>query len=313
MSENKNTPQEIDLIELFKNLWNWFYKWFNTIFFGILYFFIRNAIYFIICIFLAYSVKFFEKKITKKFYKSELIGYSYTISNVEVIQLVNNWDYSNEFGDSVQAKIKNIKGTYLLDKNRDGRWDEIENIDDEIPNDSILNKRLYGNFCIQIQVYDTTLIKEIAPRIMQYMSNNERVKKLNKIRLVQKEEYLDRVKNELKDLDSLKNTQYFKQSYAQNDRNGSLLIWNEKDVKLYHSEIFSLYATIQNIERELHYYYDPFEIVQEFTPPRLATDVSKTNYGMIIKLILIIGFMTILAWDQKKLIRQLIQKAKQNQ
>ena len=47
---------------------------------------------------------------------------------------------------------------------------------------------------------------------MQYMSNNERVKKLNKIRLQQKDEYLVRVKKELKDLDSLKNTQYFKQN-----------------------------------------------------------------------------------------------------
>jgi hypothetical protein len=50
MSENKNTPQEIDLIELFTNIGQWFGKWINTIFYTGLYFILRNTILFIICL-----------------------------------------------------------------------------------------------------------------------------------------------------------------------------------------------------------------------------------------------------------------------
>jgi hypothetical protein len=312
MSENKNTPQEIDLIELFTNIGKWFGKWIHIIFYGILFFFLRNIYLFILCLIVGLVFTLLVHNTTKKFYKCELIGYSHTISNAEVIQFVNNWNYANAFDNESVKKIKDIKATYLLDLNKDGKWDVVEETEQDVVTDTvILNRRSYGNFCIQLQVYDTTILQTLSTRLFEYMGSNKRVKEMNKIRIQQQKELLPAIKKEFTDLDSLKNVEYFTQNKAVREKEGSLLIWNEKEVKLYHKDLLDLYQKKQAVERDLYLYPDPFEIIQDFSAPRTAENSLINILFRIEKISLLVGFIIILLYDQRRRIFNLIKHSHQ--
>ncbi len=310
MSENKNTPQEIDLIELFTNIGKWFGKWINTIFYTGLYFILRNTILFIICLLTGAVFAFIVHKTTPKYYKCELIGYSHTISNVEVIQFVNNWNYNDVFDESSEKKIKDIKGTYLLDLNKDGKWDMVEETETDVVTDTaILNRRLYGNFCIQLQVFDTTILKELRIRLFDYMSNNKRVRLMNEIRIAQAKEIIPVYSKEMSDLDSLKNEEYFTRNETKLEKQGSLMILNEKEKKLYHTDIINLYQKKQSVERDLFLYPEPFEIIQDFSVPRSAENSWIKILWTMEKIAVAFGIIFILVYDQRKRIWNLIKKS----
>jgi hypothetical protein len=312
MSENKNTPQEIDLIELFTNIGKWFGKWINIIFYGVLFFILRNAYLYLFCIILGIVFGYIVHLTAKKYYKCELIGYSHTVSNVEVIQFVNNWNYAAVFSEEAEKKIKDIKATYLLDLNKDGKWDIVEETEQDLVTDTaILNRRIYGNFCLQLQVYDTTILKDLSNRLFEFMSNNKRVKQMNAIRIQQQKAMLPKIEQEMMDLDSLKKEEYFTQNKTVKEKEGSLLIWNEKEVKLYHNDILSLYQRKQDIERDLYLFPEPFEIIQEFNAPRTAENSIFKIMIKMEKIVLAIGFFVILLIDQRRRIFNLIKRSRQ--
>jgi hypothetical protein len=159
----------------------------------------------------------------------------------------------------------------LLDLNKDGKWDMVEETETDVVTDTaILNRRLYGNFCIQLQVFDTTILKELRIRLFDYMSNNKRVRLMNEIRIAQAKEIIPVYSKEMSDLDSLKNEEYFTRNETKLEKQGSLMILNEKEKKLYHTDIINLYQKKQSVERDLFLYPEPFEIIQDFSVPRSA-------------------------------------------
>lgn len=306
MSDTKNTPQEIDLIELFGNIWNWITK----IFLNVLYFFLRNAVLFIISGILSIGIGYTIYKATQPFYKSELLAYSHTISSSEIIQAINNWNFQNEFSELELENIKSISAQYLLDLNNDGRWDIVEDDNlEEVTDTATINKRISRAFCIRVELYDTTLATDIKEKVFLYLEKNPRVKDINKIRIQQKEAMIPKLEKEINDLDSLKNLQYF-EDRNDNGKAGDLMILNEKELKLFHQEIIGLYSRQQAIERELFLSSEPFEITQDFTLPRVQENsiinilISSIKFGMIFSLLFV------LLWDRRKQIKQLFEDSK---
>ncbi len=305
MTDTKNNPQEIDLIELFGNIWNWV----TSIFLAILYFFLRNALLFILVVIIAGFSGFSIYKVAKPFYKTELFGFSHTISNVEAIQYINNWNYETEFSDEELLNIKSISAKYVLDLNGDKIWDIVEETKGvEVTDTALINKRMYGAFCIRTELFDTSLVNTIKKKAIAYLENNERVKEMNEIRLLQKKALIPKLEKEIHDLDSLKNIQYFEKN-KNTGKAGDLMILNEKDLKLFHVDIIDLYKQQQRIEKELFLSSDPFEITQDFTIPRYQENSFTTIVINYIKYGLLFGFFFILAWDRRKAIIRLFKES----
>jgi len=304
MTEQKNTPQEIDLIELFGNIW----KWISKGFYNVIYFFLRNFFLFVFVVILSGIVGLITYKLVKPYYKSELFGLSHTISNVEVIQYINNWNYEQEFVPQNRVNIKDISAKYVLDLNGDGIWDIVEDDNNETVTDTtIINKRMYGAFCIQAEIYDTTLVKTIRKRVFDYLDKNKRVIEMNKIRLAQLNALLPQIDNEIKDLDSVKNYQYFKEN--RNGKAGDMIVLNEKETDLFYKDILDLYKKKQECEKELFLAPTPFEVTQNFTIPRYQENSMIILIIRYIKIGFLIGFFLILAWDQRQRIRRLFAEA----
>lgn len=317
MTENKETkPQEIDLIELFTNIGNWFVKqakWLFGIFVSIFYFFLRNTLWFLLIITGGVIFAFFIHRASPNYYKSQLIGYSHTVSNVEVIRSINNWNYTSSFTIDKLENIKAIGATYVLDINNDGIWDNIEDLSLLSKLDTnVMKQRLYGNFCIQVEVYDTTLIYEIKNKILDYISNNKRVIERNSIRLKQYEELIPKLKKEMDELDSLKRMEYFEKNKPMQAKLGEMILLGEKETKLYHNELISLYKQQQAIERELYLNEDPYEIILDFSIPNQEENNLTVTAIKIVKIFLLVGFFIILFFDQRKFIMQQIKNSKKH-
>ena len=117
-----------------------------------------------------------------------------------------------------------------------------------------------------------------------------------------------RIDKEIAQLDSLKNTEYFKNNKQYKlDKNGGLMMVSEKDKHLYHNDIISLLSRKQSIERDL--YDEPFKVIQDFSEP----SQEDNNMSAIAKkasiYILLIGTILILIIDNRKNIKPLIEKA----
>ncbi len=315
MTDKKETPQEIDLIELFSNIGNWIgtqIKWIFNIVERIFYFFLRNALWFALFIFVGATTGYLSHRVAKLFYHSEMIGYSHTISNIEVIQSLNNWNYGPEFTEEEMENIKNIGATYVLDINDDGRWDVVEDLKTLSSLDTnIMKQRLYGNFCIQIEVFDTAMIPKIKTKVMDYLSNNKRVIERNEIRLKQQEQLIPRLQNEITDLDSLKNLEYFEKNKPTTAKLGEMLLIGEKETKLYHNEVLSLYKQKQAIEKDLFLNKDPFEIILDFSVPAKEENNVVLLIIRFVKYFFVLGFLIILFFDQRKFIFSQIKRSKE--
>jgi len=190
-------------------------------------------------------------------------------------------------------------------------WDVVEEQNDELVTDTaIINKRLFGAFCIRVELYDTTLINSIKTKVFQYLESKKRVRDINEIRWVQKKALISKIQKEMADLESFKNQQYFQAVQTKNAKTGDLMILNEREVKLYHIEIINLYEKKLKIERELFLSPKPFEITQDFTFPRERENSASKILIQFLKHGLILGFILILYMDQHKQISQLFKDSK---
>ncbi|MBI9065681.1 MAG: hypothetical protein JEZ09_00235 [Salinivirgaceae bacterium] len=315
MSENKNTPQEIDLIELFSNIGNWFGKQINCLFnivLKVFYFFVRNALWFALFIVLGIIGGYISHKVTNLYYHSEMIGYSHTINNIEVIQSINNWNYTSEFTEDELEKIKTIGATYLLDINGDGNWDMVEDLKNLDKMDTtIMKQRIYGKFCILVEVFDTSMIAKINTKVIDYLSKNKRVIERNQIRLQQMEEIIPKLKNEIAELDSLKRMEYFEKNKPTTAKLGDMILLGEKETKLYHQDVLALVREQQKIERDLFLNKDPFEIILDFSVPTKEENNVMALMITFAKISLLLGFLVILFFDQRKFIINQLKKSKE--
>lgn len=330
MTDKKESPQEIDLIELFTNIFNWLGKqiqWAYKIGLRVFYFGVRNSPWFALSIIIGaafgYSLRFQQTKVIEEnpYYKSQLVGFSHTISNIEIIKSVNNWDFSQAFGEDTLEYIKDIGATYVLDINKDGKWDVVEDIESVDTHDSItVKQRQYGNFCIMVELNDSLgfdYIPTIKEKAIDYITNNKRAKELNYMRIKQQQELIPIIEREMKELDSLKRLEYFANKQEKTLKFGENVFVSEKTKKLYHNDVMALYKQKQALERALYLYKDPIEIVLDFSIPTLAEDEEQVKKiqdltGKYAKLGLILGFFIIVFFDQRKFIMLQIRRSRED-
>ena len=199
-----------------------------------------------------------------------------------------------------QATYEQVTPSYPLD------IDDMEKMDT-----NIMKQRTYGNFCIQIEVYDTLLIPRIKESVMNYLSNNQRVLERNEIRLRQMEQLIPKLQKEIIELDSLKKAEYFSNNKPTVAKMGEMLLIGEKETKLYHKDVLELIGQQQKIERDLFLNKDPFEIILDFSVPTKEENSLFYLTTRFVGISLIIGFFIILFFDQRKFVFDQIKKSKE--
>jgi len=319
MTEKKDTPQEIDLIELFTNIGKWISDkilWLFNIGLRIFYFFIRKSLWLLLFILIGGALGYFsyQTQSSKPSYKTNIFVRSYTLSSDEVIQIINNWNYYSEFKNNEQHTIKNISASFLLDKNEDGQWDLIENSETIVKLDTaLMNQRVPKMFCIQSEVSDTVIIPKLREKVLNLITNNERVTKLNAIRLKNQEALIPKIQKEIADLDSLKRMEYFGKDKVKTVKIGEVVMLTPKETKLYHTDVLSLYREQQAIEEELFLYNKPFEITLEYTQISTAAGGESRTERILnyIKKFFLLGFIIVLIIDQRKFILNQIKRSKE--
>lgn len=303
--QNEPQEQEIDLIDLMSRACRWTGNLIVKVFNTILYFLIRNRYWYLLLLAIIAIVTVLGHKITTKQYTCRMIVETQRIDASDVINLINQWNNNNN-------NIKAMRGCYMLDFNKDGIADKIEDYTGRVITDtSILNKRMSRRFVIEAELYNATdknVLDDVKTKLFEYLNNDPWVINRNEIIIGEQKNMIARIEKEIAQLDSLKSTEYFKDNNQYKlDKNGGLMMVNEKDKHLYHNDIISLLSLKQSIERNL--YNEPFKVIQDFSEPSQEDNNMSAIAKKVSFIILVFGSLIILLIDNRKKIKPLIEKA----
>ena len=303
--QNEPQEQEIDLIDLIGRACRWTGNLIVKVFNTVLYFLVRNRYWYLLLLAIIAIVTVLGHKITTKQYTCRMIVETQRIDASDVINLINQWNNNNN-------NIKAMRGCYMLDFNKDGIADKIEDYTGRVITDtSILNKRMSRRFVIEAELYNATdknVLDDVKTKLFEYLNNDPWVINRNEIIIGEQKNMIARIEKEIAQLDSLKSTEYFKDNNQYKlDKNGGLMMVNEKDKHLYHNDIISLLSLKQSIERNL--YNEPFKVIQDFSEPSQEDNNMSAIAKKVSFIILVFGSLIILLIDNRKKIKPLIEKA----
>ena len=309
----ESEEREIDLIDLMGRFFSWLGKACKSALLNTTYFLVRNFFFYLVGIVVVVVLTIWQGKFVSMYYYCEMIVQSKAVNSAEAVSLVNNWNYLSQMPDSLVNNIRSIKGTFILDYNRDGVGDDYEVNSGKAQRDTvIINSRLSDAFCVQAQIYNAdnrVMLNEIKNELFKYLGSDNWVINCNKYRQEENKAMIARIDKEIAVLDSLKNADYFNNGERYKmDKNGSLMMVSEKDKHLYHTDILELLEQKQEVVRAS--YPEPFKIMQDFSTPMVSINNTSNNFKQNLLLIMLITTFVALLFDQRKSIKRLIQKSK---
>ena len=294
---------EIDLIDIFSKIANWFKSIFNKL----IMFFIRNIFRLLIFVLIGFGLAVVNYFITERFYNTEMVLKTNVVSSSEMLNFLNNANVKNICGKN-SLSLKNIKTYYIIDINNDGQADYVdyENVKDT----SITNRRMENRVDILISVYEDAQLDSIKNAIITYINNNEYFRDINNIRIKQLDNLIAKTDIELQKLDSVESINYFNSNPYDKETGKNMIILNEKETKLFHNDVLSLYKKKQGYEKQLSLYKNMVTIVQDFHHIIKAENsiIKKLKNFVIISFFF--GLIISIFIDQKKFLKSLIKKAK---
>lgn len=254
---------EIDLIELFLNIYIFFKKNFWILFISGI---IGGG--------LGYSTKFLG---TSHFESSMLIE-SYTVSNDLLIEYINNVQTILKDGNvKYLSKRMGIDSTNLIDL----KTISVEDVYDEKA------KKSKGYLSVAVNVTNNDFLHYLSSGILKYMENEPYVKSEIQIFTEHNQDLISRIDEEI---DKLKVLQ--ENNLSQQKSNGDVSIYNNQNS--FQNELLALLKEKQKLEKQLKF-ASPFRIIQDFTiyqkPIRKTVTYTFSGgilFGFIAMVILII-------------------------
>lgn len=307
--QNEPQEQEIDLIDLMGRACRWTGNLISKICKTITYFIIRNRYWYLLLFVIIGALTAISYIMREKVYTCNMIVETRRVPTADVINLVNQWNYNNNNNNN---NIQSVRGCYLLDFNKDGVADKIEDYQSkEVTDTAILNKRMNGRFVVEAQLCNATdraVLNDVKNKLFDYLNNDPWVIDRNKIIIAEQKNMIARIEKEMAQLDSLKTTEYFTENNQYKlDKSGGLMMVNEKDKHLYHNDIISLLGQKQSIERNL--YDEPFKVIQDFSEPMQEDNNLIAILKSMLILGLIFGTLIIIIIDNRKYLKELIVKS----
>ena len=297
----------------FKNAINWII---NLIvkFFLLL---IRKSLWIISFGIIGLVVGYIFYTLSKRFYSSEMTAISNSINNTYIVTSINLLnDLFKQKNYSIAAnslnidinrvqEIKSIEAFYTIDINKDGIPDYIDYKREYDPKDTLV-KRLDSPFVIRVEVYNESVFDEVRDGIKNYICKNKFVVDNNNERIRQNKALIETIEKEIRKLDSLQNVEYFELPQIQRATSNQMVLLNEKERKLYHSQKLALEREKLQLEKIQNINSEPITVVQDFTPLSKAENpytMYAINYGLLFAAL---GFAISIFWQYKRDIYNLI-------
>lgn len=315
----KQTSDEIDLLELFSRMWQGFknsIKWIINLIVKFFLLLIRKSLWIISFGVIGLVVGYIFYTNSKRFYTSEMTAISNSINNSYVVSSINllndvfkqkNYpiaaNYLNIDINRVQ-EIKSIEAFYTIDINKDGLPDYTDYKWKYNPRDT--TKRLDSYFVIRLEVYDESIFAQVRDGIKNYIYKNKFILDNNNERIRQNKILIETIENEIRKLDSLQKVEYFELPQMQRATSNQMVVLNEKDRKLYHDQKLALEREKLRLEKDININSEPITVVQDFTPLSKAEN-PYTKYAISLGLLFaVLGFVISIFWQYKRDIYDLI-------
>jgi len=316
----KQTSDEIDLLELFSRMWQGFknsIKWIINLIVKFFLLLIRKSLWIISFGVIGLVVGYIFYTNSKRFYSSEMTAISNSINNSYVVSSINllndvfkqkNYpiaaNYLNIDINRVQ-EIKSIEAFYTIDINKDGLPDYTDYKRRYNPKDSTI-KRLDNYFVIRLEVYDENIFSQVRDGIKNYIYMNKFIIDNNNERIRQNKILIETIEAEIRRLDSLQKVEYFEIPQMQRATSNQMVVLNEKDRKLYHDQKLALEREKLRLEKDININSEPITVVQDFTPLSKAEN-PYTKYAISLGLLFaVLGFVISIFWQYKRDIYDLI-------
>lgn len=310
----KQTSDEIDLLELFRKTGNTlkeFVTWLWELFLRITVFFIRKSPYLIVFIILGFLVALLKFKTSDRFYSSDMILRSNSVSNADMIAHINKLHFYAEENnkqalaqslnlDSTEVKnIVDIEAFWIIDRNRNDIPDLVDTRN--IYNEDTTVTHMSSRFDVRVKILHPQSLDKVRDGILYHINTNQFFEKINRIRLRQLRERIAKTGTELSELDSLQNYKYFEERQKGKFSEGQMVFLNEQETKLFHESVFELYQSKQDLDMELDIYSEIVTVLDDFTPPAQPENsylhIAKT--WVILFFVLGLIFVAVLSFSKE--------------
>lgn len=311
MSENKNTSQEIDLIELFSRMGNGignlFTKLFNLISNIFLWLFnagvvslkfgLKNSPIIILFAFLGFAFGKYTVKKSEPYFRTNATIQTFTINSSNLIEYTNKLTEIAKNQDSLAlaqlldintseaSSIKSIEAFWLIDKNQDGVADEID-YENEFEPDTITNwQKINNRFLVQLLIYNPEYVHIIQDKFDAYLHTYPRLEQLTNVKKQNLESEIKRISKEIETLDSLKNYEYFVKNKELMEKTFGVLPLDkilltstpekEEPTRLLHEVSLSLEDMLQKNISLLELETEPFRFISKFVKVNNPVNIDK--------------------------------------
>lgn len=285
--QSSSNHDEIDLIYLFSKLGEFIKKavlGLIDIIGAVLVFILRKWYYFIIAVILTIITALALDKISDPYYYSELVMRSNATRNQPIMSSLdklgeyaasNNYAaLSKELNLSLEdaSKIKELGTSWYYDIGGDGIFDGIDRVGRFLADTNVV--MLDSVFLIYTSIYDPNILEKLEVSLVNYLEANPYLKALNEQRLSNLEARVTQTEYEIAKLDSLQRREYYTDTDQLRQREGQVVFTSERTVRIYHNDMFRLLRLKQEYERDLNIFSDVVSIVEGFTIPANADNVS---------------------------------------
>lgn len=308
---NTRPSEEIDLLELMSRMVRSikrFFIWLYDLLISFIQFILSKTLWILSFSIIGGVFGYLLFTNTPRFYSSEMIARSNAMNNSVIVGSINLLDdiFDNRNYNALGAylgipvekaeKIKSIEAFYGIDLNHDKLVDYVDYEKIYNPKDTT-QKRLTDIFYLRISVYDETVFTSARDGIKQYLNTNPFVLENNRVRTLQALSLINEYKNQIIKLDSLQKVQYFEVPKLQKAGNNQMIFLNEKEARLYHGDIISLYNRQLGLEKELMLNPDPITVIQDFTPLAKADNPLIKFLRIGILFFAVLGFFLSIIWQ----------------
>jgi hypothetical protein len=320
MSEVSNTNQsagEIDLLGLFLKMINAIGKMFcalgRFIMISIV-FMIRKWIPLCLSIILGIALTYLIKVTSGPVYSSDLVLKTNTIAAADMISYINRLHtYCREenrpalaealsLDPSSVKKIGDISSHWIIDKNHDNVPDMVDYHDNHNIYDTN-NVRMSDRFDIFVKVKSPQEFPSIRNGLISFINKDSLFQHRNRVRLMQNQEMVSRLRYDIIQLDSLQKIKYFEETKNLQPKTGGQIVFlQEQKTQLVYTDIYDLYSRKQVLDAERTLYKDIVTVLSDFAIPAKRNN-GLVHYGHIIipSIFLLTVIFLILRTNRKKI------------
>jgi hypothetical protein len=320
-SKNPNTGNnEIDLLELLKKIFDFFGMLTKSIVNGILYcivFVFRKWLPFGLSIILGIIVSVYLNKPANPVYISEITIRNNVISNSEMIAYINKLHnfcidkneeaLKNSFSttlDKIKA-IQDIEAFWILDLNKDSIPDGFINNSDT----SSSKYRMKDQFMVRIISDKPVDLSVVGDGIISFVQKNKVFVQKNTFRIGQIDEMLDRIKYDIKQLDSLQKVIYFENSRTRNnEKTGQLFFMQEQKTQLFYGDVYTLYTRKQALDKQKELNREIISVINDITFSSKPDNGIFSRGKNIVAIFILITLLILLIFEKRKYIKEIFKK-----